>query len=38
MLVSVILDVIKREFRNDAPFMDVEPFGSHVNRLYLPGG
>lgn len=38
MLVDLILDTIKREFRNDAPQMQIEPFGSHVNELYLPGG
>jgi DNA polymerase sigma len=38
MLVTIITDIIRTEFRREAPFMEVEAFGSHVNQLYLPGG
>lgn len=38
MLVEAIVNAIQREFRNDAPDLDIQPFGSHVNELYLPGG
>lgn len=38
MIVDIIVDAIRDEFRIEAPRMEVEPFGSHVNKLYLPGG